>query len=191
MKTHRPTVPGFVDGLVAALVISIGVAFASVLLSSFVGNPLRWMLLVDGAALAYIVYLLRRGEARVGRIVVVSAWLALAAGAWLLGAPVFELVLLQGAFIWLVRALYFHPRLATAVLDLGLVSAGLAAAAWASVNTLSPTAAIWSFLLVQALFCWIPGIADPDDDPGRPRPVTPFQSAQRAAHDALRKIHQP
>ena len=103
-----------------------------------------------------------------------------------------ELVLIQAAMIWLVRSLYFHGSLISAALDFGLVSAGLAAAAWAMINTGSLAAALWSFFLVQALFCWLPNLAQPSADAAQDRgQASSFQSAHRIAQDAVRKLSQP
>ena len=79
-----------------------------------------------------------------------------------------------------------------AALDFGLVSAGLAAGAWAMVNTGSLAAALWSFFLLQSLFSWIPSLARKQDQ-GLQRPAgarSSFQSAHRVAADAVRKLSQ-
>ena len=98
-------------------------------------------------------------------------------------------VLLQAGVIWLVRSLYFHSSLWGAALDFGLVSLGLASAAWAMSNTGSLVAAIWSFFLVQAMFCWLPGFtsASPRDDYAAAT-SSQFDTAHRAAEAAVRHL---
>ncbi len=184
--------PGIIDGIVFALVVALSAAAANLLLGAFIGYGTLFNLILLAASLAYLLYLFRRSPARIGRVVFLSAWLTVSGMAFLLDLPLFEQVLLQGGFIWLIRALYFHGSLFSAVLDFGLVSAGLAAGAWALVNTGSLAAALWSFFLLQSLFCWIPNLARKQED-GITRPVrgqSGFQSAHRVAADAVRKLTQ-
>ncbi len=186
-------VPGFFDGVIAALAISLGAAAANLLFGHFVASGALFQAVLWGATLAYLAYLLRRSRARTGRIVVVSAWAFATFACWLVGASLSEQVLLYAGLIWLVRSLYFHGSIVAALLDLGLVALGLAAAVWALLNTGSLAASLWSFFLVQALFRWIP---DLDRDPAGSAPratasASSFQSAHRVALDAVRKLSQP
>ncbi len=185
--------PGLVDGIVVALGISLGAAAAGLLFGHFIATGSLFQAVLWGATLAYLVYLLRRSRARTGRIVVVSAWALATLGCWLVGASPSAQVLIYAGLIWLVRSLYFHGSILAALLDLGLVGIGLAAAIWALLNTGSIAAALWSFFLVQALFRWIP-----DLEPNRSGPAphtaasaSSFQSAHRVALDAVRKLSQP
>ena len=187
------TAPGFFDGVVAALVISLGAAAAGLLFGQFVAVGTLFQVVLWGAALAYLAYLLRRSRARIGRVVVISAWALVTLGCWLVDASLSGQVLLYAGLIWLVRSLYFHASIVAALLDLGLVALGLAAAVWALLNTGSLAASLWSFFLVQALFRWIP---DFDRAPGGNAPraaasASSFQSAHRVALDAVRKLSQP
>ena len=185
--------PGVFDGITAALLIALATGIASLVLGSFFSQSTLVGVLLHAAVLAYLVYLLRRARARVGKLIVMAAWAVLAAFNWLLPVPLFEQILLLAALIWLVRSLYFHASLLNSVLDLGLVSFGLAVGAWAALNTGSLAAALWSFFLVQALFCWIP------DPTGRQAEIagkadinaTSFQAAHRIALDAVRKLSTP
>ena len=89
-----------------------------------------------------------------------------------------------------MRSLYFHGSLPAAALDLGLVSVGLAAASWAALNTSSLAAALWSFFLVQALFCWIPDLSGGNAKADRMARAdgAEFAAAYRAAQEAVRKL---
>jgi len=185
--------PGIIDGVTVAAVISLGAAAASLLLGGLLVYGLLFELLLYAATLAYLVYLLKRSRARVGRIVVVSAWALASFGCWFFDVALLQQVLIQAGIVWLVRSLYFHGSLASALLDFGLVSAGLAAAAWAQSNTGSTAAALWSFFLVQALFCWLPQLArgQDDDNTRHLQDSSNFQAAHRVAIDAVRKLSQP
>jgi hypothetical protein len=183
--------PGIIDGLIIAIIISLGAGAVSLVLSGFIAYPTLLNLVLCTATLGYLVYLLKSSKAKVGRVIVIASWVATSLGCWLLEIPLFTQVLIQAGIIWLVRSLYFHGSIFAAALDFGLLSAGLAA--WAMVNTGSLAGALWSFFLVQALFCWIPGLArsQPGDIHRNQHDQTSFQSAYRLALDAVRKLTQP
>ena len=185
--------PGIIDGVIVAIVISLYAAAVSLLLSSVVTYATLFNLVLCGSALIYLVYLLKRSNARVGRVIVIASWAAISLGCWFLDIPLFTQVLVQAGLIWLVRSLYFHGSIFAAALDGGLVSAGLAASTWAMINTGSLAGALWSFFLVQALFCWIPNLArkQPEDIYRDQQDQSSFQSAHRVALDAVRKLTQP
>ena len=184
--------PGIIDGIVAAFLISLGVAITGLLTGGFIQYGTLFNIVLCGSTLAYLVYLLKRSNARVGRVVVVCGWALVSFVCWIFDLHLFEQVLIQATMIWLVRSLYFHSSMFTALLDLGLVSVGLAAGAWAMINTGSLTASVWSFFLLQALFCWLPDLARRQS--GDPRATqqnhSSFQSAHRVAVDAVRKLSQ-
>jgi len=184
--------PGIIDGVIVALVISLGAGLASLLLGSFIGYGTLFNTILLAATLTYLLYLFKRSSARVGRVVMLAAWGTLSCACWFFDLPLFEQVLIQAGFIWLTRALYFHGSLFSAALDFGLVSAGLAAGAWAMINTGSLAAALWSFFLVQSLFCWIPdlGRKQGGDIYRGQSDHAAFQSAHRVALDAVRKLTQ-
>jgi len=181
--------PTMLDGVTLAMVISLGAAAGSLLLGSFIVYGLLFELLLYGAALAYLLYLLKRSHARIGRVLVIGAWALASLACWWFDVALLQQVLLQAGLIWLVRSLYFHSSLTVAALDFGLVSAGLAASAWAMLNTGSLAAALWSFFLVQALFCWLPQVSARQSARDAAR-HSPFQTAHRVAEDAVRKLSQ-
>jgi len=185
--------PGIIDGVIVALVISFGTAAAGLVLGGFITYATLFNLVLYTATLIYLVYLLKRSQAKVGRVVVIASWALASLGCWFFEVPPFTQVLIQAALIWLVRSLYFHGSIFAAVLDGGLVASGLAASAWAMLNTGSLAGALWSFFLVQALFCWIPDLArkQPREIYGKQREQSSFQSAHRVALDAVRKLTQP
>ena len=79
--------PTFLEGVGVALVACVigGVLYA--VLPPVFGweSPLR--ALIAGLGLAYIVYLLNRSQTRVGKVTVVSVWLAGAVALWLVHPP--------------------------------------------------------------------------------------------------------
>jgi len=164
--------PGILDGVTLAVIISLGAALASLLLGGLLVYGVLFELLMYAATLVYLLYLLKRSQARIGRVVVIAGWAVTSLGCWFFDV---------------------HGSLFSALLDFGLVSAGLAAATWALVNTGSLAAALWSFFLLQSVFCWLPQLARKNggEDFGNDRHPSSFQSAHRVALDAVRKLSQP
>lgn len=184
--------PGIINGILAAFLISLAAGAASLLLGGFIYQSTLFALVLYGVTFAYLIYLLRKSSARVGRVVVISSWAGITLLCWFFNIPLLEQILIQAGIIWLVRSLYFHASLIAAALDFILVAIGLAASTWAMVNTGSLAATVWSFFLVQSLFCWIPDLSrKPSGEVSTaPTAKTNFQSAHRAALDAVQKLTQ-
>ncbi len=184
--------PALLDGVTFAVIVSLGAALAALLLGGLVIYGVVFELLLYAATLAYLLYLLKRSQARIGRVVAIATWAVISLACWFFDVALLQQVLVQAGIIWLVRSLYFHSSLFTALLDFGLVSAGLAAAAWALVSTGSVAAALWSFFLLQSLFCWLPQLArrHQGENPVSNQNQSSFQSAHRVALDAVRKLSQ-
>lgn len=184
--------PGIIDGVIVAIIISIYAAVVGLVLGSVTGFETLFSMILCGSSLIYLIYLLKRSREKPGRVVVMASWALLSIGSWFLDIPLFSQVLVQAGLVWLVRTLYFHGSLLSATLDGGLVAVGLATSAWAMINTGSLAGALWSFFLVQSLFCWIPNLNHQRS--GRTAEYannqSPFQSAHRVAHDAVRKLTQ-
>ena len=178
--------PTFLEGVGVALAACVVGGALYLVLSPFFGWDSLVRALIAGLGLAYIVYLLNRSQARVGKVTVAGFWLAGAIGLWLVHPPLTVYLLFHAGAVWLVRSLYFYRSLIPAVLDLALISFGLVAAFWAVIETGSIFVALWCFFLCQALFTGIPGILRP-----KRREVAddaPFQRAYRAGQAALRTL---
>ena len=183
--------PTLIDGLVVAALISMAAAVISLLFGGFIVYGLLFELLLYGGTLTYLLYLLKRSPAKIGRVVVIAGWSVISLAGWILDLGLLQQVLVQAGIIWLVRSLHFHDSLFTAALDFGLVSAGLAAGFWALLNTGSMIAATWTFFLVQALFCLLPTLAGNAGPAAATRQASGFDAAHRVAVDAVRKLSQP
>ena len=182
--------PSFLEGALVAL----GAALAA----SVLYTGLRLALLPDPAlaltvaalGLGYLLYLLRRSGERVGRVLLLLAWVPVTAAALGLLPGVWGQVLVQLGLIWVARVWNFHGTPTAALLDLGLILGGGAAALWAAVHSGSLFLAVWCLFLVQALFAAIPirsGLC-PDRTLGPTAPAEPFDLARRAADGALHRI---
>jgi hypothetical protein len=181
--------PGFIEGAGIALLISL---LATVLVAS-----LEWMLpsnlpgypLTFAAGLVYLLYLLTRGRHKTGRVSVIAIYITSVAVMLIAGLPVTWFALLIAGEIWLVRSLYFHNSLLSALLDLGLTLLSLAGAVAAYLHTDSLFLSIWSLMLIQACFVWIP--ADwRQHVPGKHyrQSTDRFDVALRTAENAVRKL---
>ncbi len=182
--------PTFFEGVAVALGASLigSVLYTALTLVFAGGGVLR--LLVAGIGFGYVAYLLSRSRERVGRITVLVAWALVAVATWLLEPALPLYLLVHVSFIGLIRSLYFHSSLLSALGDLGLTGLGLAAAIWAASHSGSLFLSIWCFFLVQALFVAIPsrlsreGRADRTERDSEDR----FERAHRVAEAAVRKL---
>lgn len=181
--------PSFLEGVLVALLASIGASVLSAAFGTlFTGRVvLPWV--VAGIGLAYVLYLLGRSSESVGRPTALVAWTLGAGAAWGLGIPLGLYLLVHLGLIWLIRSLYFHASLLAAAADLCLLGLGLATALWALLHTGSLLLGVWCFFLVQALFVAIPprlprraGPPHLEGDPDR------FEHARRAADAALKRL---
>jgi hypothetical protein len=174
------------------------VAFVLSLVGGALAASLALVLPADGAyrvvvaalGFAYILHRLGRARERVGRVVTVCVWCAVAAAAWLLEPPFAVYVAAHVVLIWAARALYAHSDLRAAALDFVLSIMGLAFAVWAVLRTESFFLAAWCFFLSQAIHVAIPAWAGRRKATG-PEGAIPddrFASAHRCAQEALKRL---
>ncbi|MEW8693460.1 MAG: hypothetical protein AB2535_20695 [Candidatus Thiodiazotropha endolucinida] len=182
--------PGFFEGVGVALVATIGGGVLFSALTTVFVTDFVLRLLIAAMGLLYVIYLLRRSGEKVGRLTSVSVWLAAAVVIWLMGLSLPFYLMAHLGVVWLIRSLYFHSSLISALADMGLVLFGLATAVWALLQTGNLFLSVWSFFLVQALFVFIPNTwkraskqatAVNSTDDG-------FQLAHRTAEAALAKL---
>ncbi len=182
--------PTFLEGVAVAMVASFlgGALYGS--LATVLPGSVAFRALVSGIGLAYVLYLLARSHDRIGRITTLAAWTVVAAATWLLEPPAAVFLSVHLGLVWLIRSVYFHASVLSAVADLGLNIASVAAAIWAAAESGSPLLSIWCFFLVQALFVGIParmggkGHKELREDGSDDR----FEQAHRAAQSALRRL---
>ena len=136
---------------------------------------------------AYTLYLLSRSEERTGRIATVVVWCVATTLAAVFADSLPLFLICQVASIWLIRSLYFHGSIVTALADLGIGALALAFAIWAAKSSGSVFLSIWCFFLVQALFVALPADigAKAQCDDGSDQP---FKRAERSATAAIRRL---
>ena len=178
--------PTFMQGVVLAGGLALGAGAVVVALAPFLAAAIVARLLIPGLALAYIVYLLARSQERTGRVTVVAVWCAMAVAAWFFIASFPAYLLTHAIAVWLVRSLYFHAGVLTALLDLGLTAFASALTVGVLLRTGSAFLATWCFFLTQALFTAIPAAFGNRMSPH----ATPanFERASRQADAALRQL---
>ena len=182
--------PGFFEGVGIGLFASLAGTVLFVAFTSVVSTATALSLMIGLLSLAYTAYLLGRSQERVGRLTTFTLWL-IAAGAVWLWSPILPIYLLfHIGMVWLVRSLYFHASLLSALADLGLNGMALASALWAAERTGSIFLSLWCFFLVQALFVTLPSWTRQSGQQALPfrQAEDGFQYAHRAAEAALRRI---
>ena len=180
----------FQEGIVVALTGSVVGSILCFGLSWLVAGDTALRLLIIGLALAYLLYLLSRSREKTGRLSVMAAWLVvtMVIGWW--QPSITGLLLIQVGIVWLIRSLYFHNGLLTALADLGLNAFALAAALWALQHSGSIGLTLWCFFLVQALFVFLIGNNTEaiSDNAGWPNSSDDFQQAYQTAQAAVLKL---
>jgi hypothetical protein len=182
--------PTFFEGVLVALLMSLGGSILFSILSPLLGvaGALRW--LIAGMSLVYLVYLLKRSHEPVGRVTVILGWALLAVLLGFLELSLPLLLLIHLLAVWLIRSLYFYAGLFPGLLDLGLSALSLATGVWAFGHTGSLLLGIWCLFLVQALFVAIPTRIQNKPAEIKPQqlPADRFAQAHRNALSALRKL---
>ncbi len=182
---RRPT---FFQGVGIALVAALLGEVLFVAISQLLGSYTALQMVIAIASFGYILTLLRASGEKLGRLVTLAGWLLVTvATAWFSPHLVIT-VLMHTMMIWLVRALYFHSSLLTALADLGLSMLAVSAALWATMQSGSLLLALWCYFLVQALFVMIPPTLTASRSSATTADSDPFEQARSAAQTALRKL---
>ncbi len=186
LMAGRPT---FWQGVMVAVVLSLGGAVAHVGLGSVVGAAVGSQLLITGLSGGYIAWLLSRSRGRSGKISGAVIWWLAALAIWGF-APSQELFLFAHlGLIWLCRSVLSYRSVFAAGLDLLLHAVALSAAAWAAIQTNSLLITLWCFFLVQAFYALIP-TSFKTPSVGATRAEDDFERAHRNAQGALQRLSQ-
>ncbi len=177
----------FNEGLGIAFVSSLFGGVAYYLLSAFIADSYLIRLLISIGSFIYIVYLLNRGQTRLGRVSVMGLWGVISIATWIYWPPASVFLLVHISMLWIIRSLYFYSSVLSVLADLLLNLFSILAAFWAAHHSGSVFLSIWCFFLIQALFVAIPkNMFTPatksmstDDQ---------FQTAYRAAQSAVVKL---
>ena len=182
--------PGFFGGVIIAAVLGFFASAVVATLTPLFGFSNVVRLIIPALGLAYLLYLMSRSKARVGRVTTLSLWCALAAISWWIAPPLPLYLLIHVAAVWLVRSLYFYSGIVPALMDLGLSALSISASVWAMTRSGSVFLAIWTFFLVQALFVAIPPAVKGKTEPEGNTAVDNenFGRARRQADAALRQL---
>jgi len=189
ITTHHKPRPSFLEGVVVALVASVGVSVSAYMFDWLLPSGLLVQVLVSVTGLGYLLYLFSRCREKVGRITALSIYVISVIVMWVAAPALPWIVIAHLGLVWLTRSLYFYSSVISALLDLGLTALSLIAAVAAYLHSGSLFLGLWSLFLIQALFTWIP--VDWQRRPSKGEPAVSkdrFQTAYQAADNAVRQL---
>ncbi|MCC6220346.1 MAG: hypothetical protein IT291_03795 [Deltaproteobacteria bacterium] len=181
------------SGIVIALLLSI-ISSPLLALASVFFNPLTAMQLTLALiATGYLIYLFSKANLRAGKIFLPLLSFSVLIGALFFKLTFFSLLLIMAATIWLVRSVINYKSVISTIVDGALVCLGFGSALLATFFTGSLFVAVWSFLLLQALYVFIPRsfltkekhCSELSDSSTH---GDPFAKSQHAAEEALRRL---
>ena len=192
--------PGFSEGILVAIIISLVVTAVFTVMSAFF--PTRWLLqvLIAAVSFSYVLYLLVRSNEKVGKLTVVAVWGSVSVLTWMFSPSIIITLFVHIGLIWLVRALYFYTSLLIALLDLGLTLFAMTSAIWTLSYTNSLFLSVWCFFLLQSLFVLLPSDLSKNDlkqkwfrsktgiNTNESKKKDPFEQAHQSAQAALRQL---
>lgn len=166
--------------LLTVLTLPIGAA------ARFLGLPVLATIL-GVVTIAYVATIVVRSWARPGKSILIVAAAAWSVVSYLIAGSLVGFIMLLAAAIWCFRSLVSYDRASAWVFDGALICAGLWGASWALGHTGITVFALWTFLLIQALYpiglgprCG--GVLRDED------PFLRFDQSSRAADEALRRV---
>lgn len=180
--------PSFYEGIAVTFVSSFVGSVLYFSLSSLFADSFLIRLLISTIGFVYLIYLLIRSQARIGKVIVIVLWPLLSLSLWLIWPPITLFVLLHIAAIWLIRSLYFYSSVLSALADLALNLFSVSAAIWAAHHTGSIFLSIWCFFLIQALFVVIPDNIQYRSARKTPETEDRFHRAYKTAQSAVQKL---
>ncbi len=180
--------PSFLEGALVALAAAVGASVGYSALRLLLPASQALTLVLAALGLGYLLYLLARSREPAGRVLLVLVWLAATGVALALVPGPLAQAATQLGLIWIGRIWCFQRTPLVALLDLGLILAGGLAALWAIVHTGSLFLAVWSLMLIQALFTAVPARPGHAPDLAPLAEPDPFDLARRAAKTALSRI---
>ncbi len=187
------TYPGFIGGVVVAFICAMSASAGVSLFEPFLHPGDLVLLVIAGVTLLYLLYIFHCSNVKTGRVSVLLFWVIGTAVAAITYLPPEIFLAANLLTIWLVRTIFFKSRLPGALADLGLIGFGVIVALWAAMHTGSYFLAVWSFLLIQALFVFIPGQCKPGSQEQSDlvaRSERQFEASKLRAEVALRHLSQ-
>jgi hypothetical protein len=178
------------EGIFVAFLFSLISSVTYFALSSIFSDSFLIQLLITGLSFAYILYLLSRSKAPIGRITSVVVWTVAVIFLWFFSPPISVFLLIHLLMIWLIRSLYYYSSLFSSLLDFALNGLSVATAFWAANHTDSLFLTIWCFFLIQTLFVLIPQKLKhtTSNESSTLDSEAEFQNAYRTEESAIEKL---
>ena len=181
--------PGFLEGVVVALVASSMISISVAAFDWVLPLGILIRTLISVAGVAYLLYLFSRCSEKTGRVTALSVYVSMVIATWIFMPSIPWVVIAHLGLIWLIRSLYFYSSMLSALLDLGLTALSVVGAVAAYLHTDSLFLGLWCLFLVQALFSWIPSSWQRQSTSMKsPVENNRFDVAYRAAENAARKL---
>ena len=188
----------FTRSAIVAFVISAVVALGYFLMNGVlnhlgVDKHLFVRFCLSLATLLYLVYLLKHATTSFGKVSVLTLYFLTHLVSFYVWPSLVIYCVMNVAFIWLVRAVYYHSNALLVLFDLCVCVLSLLVAFVVLLQSGSFFLSLWSFLLGQAFvlpladFCcqrWFDGVSEHSKSGVSQR----FYSAYHQAEDALRKM---
>ena len=151
----------------------------------FLGLPaLPFML--SAVTVGYVATVVIQGWNRPGRLVFIGAAALGCIVSFVIAGSLLQFITLLAVGVWVVRSIVSYDRATGWAFDAALIYGGLVAAGWVYAHTGATVFALWSFLLIQALY---PLALSEKSTPVRSSDAfARFEHSARAAEEALRRV---
>lgn len=173
-----------VKQVVLALVLT-GLSLPLIAVARVLGVP-TLPFMFSAVTVGYLATVVVQSWRKPGKCVLISSVAAVCLLSFLGSGTLGGFLAVLAVTVWLVRSLVSYERASGWLFDGALVYVGVAAAAWVLSSTGAIVLALWTFLLIQALYPLAlsdkPAAARGSDAFGR------FDHSARAAEEALRRV---
>ena len=140
------------------------------------------------ATLCYLAYLFYSSQAKLGKVTLALLSVFTITVMLMVNPDLGLLIAGLIGSIWFSRSLLFYRSILPSLLDLGLCLIGISAAIEAFILSSSAAAGVWCFLLIQALFVFIPQRKAARQKVDDNATTKPFNKAYQSAESAIRQL---
>lgn len=180
--------PTLLANITVALLISLMSLGIQIILQTLFFTPAAVNITLALVALCYLGYLFNVSPARPGKVTLVLLSVLTTTTLLMLGTETNLLIGVLIGTLWLSRSLLFYHSVLASFADLALCLIGFTAAVGAFLLSASIAAGVWCFLLIQALFIFIPGRKSTPEKYDTDLTCDPFNKAYQSAESAIRDL---
>lgn len=182
--------PTFLRETVAALVLSVLGAVIFNALQPFLGSGISARVLLVILSLSYLLFFLVENRIHTGKFVTSACWMAVTSLLVIFNPPIGIWIPILLGLHWSIRGFYRYHSLTDVFADFLLCGFALAAAFISASHTHSVFLSLWVFLLVQALYVFLPTHLSkrPTTSNAATHDIDRFETAHRNATAALQRL---